>query len=75
MNRAGSRSVDIRWDLRDGGVTIGGELVIESNPAARVTENGKGYIEVAALKITTKRKEAGLKLRRLSFRQAHPELG
>jgi hypothetical protein len=44
----------------------GDELVIEGNPAARVTGDGEVYIEVATLKITTKRKEAGLKLRQLN---------
>ncbi len=44
----------------------GDELVIEGNPTVRVTRDGRGYVEVAALKITTKRKEAALKLQQLS---------
>ena len=44
----------------------GDELIVEGNPAARVTRDGQAYIEVVTLKITTKRKEAALKLRQLS---------
>jgi hypothetical protein len=44
----------------------GDELIVEGNPAARVTRDGQAYIEVVTLKITTKRKEAGLKLRQIS---------